>query len=186
MGQDTAAVGPKRWTSRRRRGTFTFDHHDGICQGAMMRLSERTRRHSGLGGVRGRTVSSRSAVRDVTTNHPSRTLPVRDGHHQEVLPRRLSAIGRGRFRLGRSADSGSDGTTRRNDRSGEQLTLDAPEQGWRDADLAADQALSRFGTSAIRAGQPANVKAPEDSPETRLRYFQSEVNKDICLQQWNR
>jgi DNA polymerase-4 len=30
------------------------------------------------------------------------------------------------------------------------LLLDAPERGWRDAEAAADQARSRFGTAAIR------------------------------------
>jgi DNA polymerase-4 len=33
---------------------------------------------------------------------------------------------------------------------GQQLLLDAPERGWRDADQAADQARAKFGGAAIR------------------------------------
>ena len=32
----------------------------------------------------------------------------------------------------------------------EQLVLDAPEHGWRDADLAVDKASRRFGAGAVR------------------------------------
>jgi len=46
--------------------------------------------------------------------------------------------------------------------SGEQLALDAPEHGWRDADLAADQARSRFGSSAIRPASLLNVKRTKE------------------------
>jgi DNA polymerase-4 len=45
---------------------------------------------------------------------------------------------------------------------GEQLALDAPEHGWRDADLAADAARSRFGHAAVR---PASLLRGHNAPE---------------------
>ena len=58
---------------------------------------------------------------------------------EQVPPGAVRLIG---VRVEQLTDSGS-----------EQLALDAPEHGWRDADLAADQARSRFGTAAV--GRPA-------------------------------
>jgi DNA polymerase-4 len=45
---------------------------------------------------------------------------------------------------------------------GEQLLIDAPERGWREADQAADSARSRFGGAAVR---PASLLGRNTSKE---------------------
>ena len=42
----------------------------------------------------------------------------------------------------------------------EQLQLDAPEHGWREAERAVDKAARRFGPGAIRPGSLVEYRAP--------------------------
>ncbi|HKN99664.1 MAG TPA: DNA polymerase IV [Pseudonocardiaceae bacterium] len=131
--------------------TFDVDHHDrNLLRRELLRLAERTAATLRSRGLRGRTVSIKVRFADFTTITRSRTLPVATDVTQEVYrtasrllaeqvpPGAVRLIGVRMEQLTR-ADGG-----------GEQLALDAPERGWRDADLAADQARSRFGTAAVR------------------------------------
>jgi DNA polymerase-4 len=131
--------------------TFDIDHHDrDLIKRELLRLSERTAGSLRSRGVRGRTVSIKVRYADFTTITRSRTLSVATDVTQEVYrtacrlldeqvpPGAIRLIG---VRMEQLTDTAG---------SGEQLALDAPEHGWRDADLAADRLRSRFGTSAVR------------------------------------
>jgi DNA polymerase-4 len=131
--------------------TFDVDHHDReLLRRELLRLAERTAATLRSRGVRGRTVSIKVRFADFTTITRSRTLPVATDVTQEVYrtaSRLLTEqVPAGAVRLigvrveQLTAVAGG----------GEQLFLDAPERGWRDADVAADQARSRFGTAAVR------------------------------------
>lgn len=131
--------------------TFDVDQHDrNVLRRELLRLSERTATSLRSRGIRGRTVSIKVRFSDFTTITRSRTLPVATDVTQEVYRTacRLLAeqVPPGAVRLiGVRVEQLADAAT-----GGEQLALDAPERGWRDADLAADQARSRFGTAAVR------------------------------------
>jgi DNA polymerase IV len=131
--------------------TFDVDHHDrDLVKRELLRLAERTAMALRARGVRGRTVSIKVRFADFTTITRSLTLLVATDVTREVYrtacrlldeqvpPGAVRLIGVRVEQLAESVDGG------------EQLTLDAPEHGWRDADLAADQARSRFGTAAVR------------------------------------
>jgi DNA polymerase-4 len=131
--------------------TFDVDHHDrNVLRRELLRLAERTAASLRSRGLRGRTVSIKVRFADFTTITRARTLPVATDVTQEVYrttcrllaeqvpPGAVRLIGV-RVEQLTAVDGG-----------GEQLALDAPEHGWRDVDLAADQARSRFGTSAVR------------------------------------
>jgi DNA polymerase IV len=131
--------------------TFDVDHHDrDLLRRELLRLAERTAGALRSRGLRGRTVSIKVRFADFTTITRSRTLPVATDVTQEVyrtacrllteqVPAGAVRLIGVRMEQLTNAEGG-----------GEQLTLDAPERGWRDADLAADQARSRFGTAAVR------------------------------------
>ncbi len=131
--------------------TFDVDHHDrDLVRRELLRLAERTASTLRSRGLRGRTVSIKVRFADFTTITRSRTLPVPTDVTQEVYRTAcrllIEQVPAGAVRLiGVRVEqlSGAAG-------GGEQLLLDAPERGWRDADQAADQARSRFGTAAIR------------------------------------
>jgi len=146
--------------------TFDVDHHDrDLIKRELLRLSERTAASLRARGVRGRTVSIKVRFADFTTITRSRTLPVATDVTQEVyrtacrmLDEQVPAgavrlIGVRMEQLAETADSG------------EQLALDAPEHGWRDADLAADAARSRFGLAAVRPASLLSGMPTKESPE---------------------
>lgn len=131
--------------------TFETDHHDrDLLKRELLRLSERTAAALRSRGLRGRTVSIKVRFADFTTITRSRTLTVatdvtREVHRtacrlldEQVPPGAVRLIG---VRMEQLAESAGGGL---------QLALDEPEHGWRDADLAADAARSRFGTAAVR------------------------------------
>jgi DNA polymerase-4 len=131
--------------------TFAVDHHDrDVLRRELLRLAERTAGSLRARGLRGRTVSIKVRYADFTTITRSRTLQVATDVTQEVYrtacrlldeqtpPGAVRLIGVRMEQLTEVSEGG------------EQLTFDAPEHGWRDADQAADQARSRFGTAAIR------------------------------------
>ncbi|MGW5050070.1 DNA polymerase IV [Actinokineospora sp. NPDC004072] len=137
--------------------TFDVDHHDRILLAReLLRLSEKTAATLRSRGLSGRTVSIKVRYADFTTITRSRTLPTPTDITQEIYrtavrlltthappgPIRLIGV---RMEQLAPADQG-------------QLTLDTPENGWREADQAADQARSKYGHTAIR---PASLLGGE-------------------------
>jgi DNA polymerase IV len=128
--------------------TFEVDRTDReVLTQELLRLSEKTAAALRRRGLSGRTVSIKVRFADFTTITRSRTLPVATDVTQEIYrtacrllaeqtpPGAVRLIG---VRVEQLGEPGS-----------EQLVLDAPEHGWRDADQAADQARARFGRTAI-------------------------------------
>jgi DNA polymerase-4 len=145
--------------------TFEVDHADrGVLKPELLRLSEKTAAALRRRGLRGRTVSIKVRFADFTTITRSRTLPVATDVTLEIYrtacrlldeqtpPGAVRLIG---VRMEQLGEQGS-----------EQLFLDAPERGWRDADQAADQARARFGRAAVR---PATLLGREAPPQLDYR-----------------
>jgi DNA polymerase IV len=146
--------------------TFEVDRTDrDSLKQELLHLSERTATTLRRRGLRGRTVSIKVRFADFTTITRSRTLSVATDVTQEIYrtacrlldeqtpPGAVRLIGVRVEQLG--------------EESAQQLFLDAPERGWRDADQAADQARARFGRAAVR---PATL-LPRN-PEERTHYRQ--------------
>jgi DNA polymerase-4 len=143
--------------------TFEIDHHDrDLIKRELLRLSERTAAGLRKRGLRGRTVSIKVRFSDFSTITRSRTLPVatdvtREIHHTacQLLDNQTPP---GAIRLiGVRMEQLDDGAT-----TGEQLLLDAPEHGWREADQAADQVRARFGGLAVG---PASLLSNRPAPD---------------------
>ncbi|MFC7616797.1 DNA polymerase IV [Actinokineospora soli] len=147
--------------------TFEVDHFDRILLAReLLRLSERTAASLRSRGLAGRTVSIKVRYSDFTTISRSRTLPTPTDVTQEIYrtavrlltehapPGAVRLIG---VRVEQLGPSGRD-----------QLALDAPEHGWREADQAADKARTKFGTAAVR---PASLlgERPDRAGATELR-----------------
>lgn len=143
--------------------TFDVDHHDrDLIKRELLGLAERTAASLRARGVRGRTVSIKVRFADFTTITRSRTLPVATDVTQEVYRTACKLLDEqvpaGAVRLiGVRMEQLTETAS-----GGEQLALDAPEHGWRDADLAADAARSRFGHAAVR---PASLLRGNHSKE---------------------
>jgi DNA polymerase-4 len=147
--------------------TFEVDHFDrALLKRELLRLSEKTAGQLRRRGLRGRTVSIKVRFSDFTTITRSRTLLVATDVTQEIykvacqLLTEQTPPGAVRLIGVRMEQLGQDGA--------EQLLLDAPENGWREADQAADKARAKFGLSAIR---PASLlrPGPDRSGETEPR-----------------
>jgi DNA polymerase-4 len=144
--------------------TFDIDHHDrDLIKRELLRLAERTAATLRSRGVRGRTVSIKVRFADFTTITRSRTLPVATDVTREVYRTACTLLDEqvpaGAVRLiGVRMEQLTETAG-----GGEQLVLDAPERGWRDADLAADAARSRFGLAAVR---PASLLRGRSAPES--------------------
>ena len=161
-GRDDRAVVPEIMEkSVSTEETFDIDQTDRqLLRRELLKLSERTATTLRRKGLRGRTVSIKVRYADFTTITRSRTLPVPTDVTQDLYrmacrlldeqapPGPVRLIGVRMEQLTGSTDSG------------EQLLLDAPEHGWREADRAADQVRSRFGGGAVR---PASLL---DGPST--------------------
>ncbi|WP_367136671.1 DNA polymerase IV [Saccharothrix sp. HUAS TT1] len=130
--------------------TFEVDHFDReLLRRELLRLSERSAATLRSRGLRGRTVSIKVRFADFTTITRSKTLRVATDVAQEVYRTASTLLDEqvppGAVRLiGVRVEQLVEGD------GGEQLMFDAPERGWREAEQAADQARSRFGTAAIR------------------------------------
>jgi DNA polymerase-4 len=143
--------------------TFEVDHWDrALLKRELLRLAEKTAGSLRRRGLRGRTVSIKVRFADFTTITRSRTFQVATDVTQEIYKTACQLLEQtppGAVRLigVRMEQLGNDGA--------EQLLLDAPENGWREADQAADKARAKFGLAAIR---PASLlgKAPERSGAT--------------------
>ena len=146
--------------------TFEVDRTDReSLKQELLHLSERTAAALRRRGLRGRTVSIKVRFGDFTTITRSRTLSVATDVTQEIYrtacrllaeqtpPGPVRLIGVRMEQLGEDA--------------AQQLFLDAPERGWRDADQAADQARAKFGGAAVR---PASL-LPRN-PDERTHYRQ--------------
>ncbi|MFF0144829.1 DNA polymerase-4 [Amycolatopsis sulphurea] len=122
----------------------------------LLRLSERVGAALRSRALRGRTVSIKVRFADFQTITRARTLPVatdvaREIHHTAVdLLTEHAPTGPVRL-IGVRLEA------LETDADGQQLSFASPEPRWRDAELAADVARSRFGTSAIR---PASLLSP--------------------------
>jgi DNA polymerase-4 len=143
--------------------TFEVDQTDReVIKQELLRLSERTATTLRSRDLRGRTVSIKVRFTDFTTITRSRTLPVATDVTQEIYRTACRLLDEqtppGAIRLigvrVEQLDEGGAG--------GEQLFLDAPERGWRDADQAADLARARFGGAAVR---PATLLGQRERPE---------------------
>jgi DNA polymerase-4 len=146
--------------------TFDVDHHDrDLLKRELLRLAERTGASLRAKGIRARTVSIKVRFDDFSTITRSRTIPVATDVTREIYqiaaqlldeqvpPGAVRLIGVRTEGLVRAADTG------------EQLTLDAPDRGWRDADQAADAARSRFGRAAIGPASLLRAKPRSADPQ---------------------
>ncbi len=141
--------------------TFGVDIDDpDIIRRELLRLAERTAARLRATGQLGRTVSIKVRFADFTTITRARTLHVPTDVGRVVYETARSlfdALGlqRARLRLvGVRVEGLLPGST-----AAQQLTLDAPEHGWREAEQAADRASLRFGAGAVR---PAALVGPDD------------------------
>ncbi len=139
--------------------TFARDVDDpDVVRATLLELSDKVAVRLRRAGMRARTVQLRVRFADFTTISRAKTLPdpTDVGH---TLYR--TAVGlydglglqRARLRLvGVRADQLVDA-----DRAPEQLLLDAPEHGWRDAERARDLIAEKYGSGAVR---PARLLRP--------------------------
>jgi DNA polymerase-4 len=134
--------------------TFATDVDDPtVIQRELLRLSEGVAARLRAAGYVGRTVSLKVRFADFTTISRSRTLREATDVGQEVYATARAlylALGlqRARIRLVGVRVEGLADTAGRT----QQLLLDAPERGWREAELAIDSAARRFGAGAVRPG----------------------------------
>jgi DNA polymerase-4 len=140
--------------------TFDVDHHDrAILELELLRLSERVAGTLRGRGLRGRTVSIKVRFTDFKTITRARAMPagtdVAREIHTVAVELLTEHVPTGAVRLiGVRVDGlGASG-------GGQQLTFDSAEPRWRDAEVAADVARSKFGAAAVR---PASlISRPEE------------------------
>ncbi len=149
--------------------TFGTDVDDAeIVRRELLRLSERVASRLRASGYVGRTVALKVRFADFTTITRSRTLTEATDVGQEIYATARAlydALGlqRARIRLvGVRVEGLFDVDTRT-----QQLVLDAPERGWREAELAADSAALRFGAGAVRPGTLVRGRSDATSDQTR-------------------
>jgi DNA polymerase IV len=140
--------------------TFDVDLSDeSALRRAMLGLAQRVAVRARAAGHAGRTVSIKVRFSDFRTISRSRTLSAQTDVAQEMFATAwelftvLGATERIRL-LGVRLEGliSAEGAHR-------QLTLGAPEHGWRDAEVAADAIAARFGRGAVR---PASLLSPTD------------------------
>ena len=144
--------------------TFSVDVDDpSIVRRELLRLSERTAGRLRAAGQVGRTVSIKIRFADFTTITRSKTLPEGTDVGRVVYATALAlyeALGleRARLRLvGVRVEQIGDAAAQPH-----QLLLGERDNGWREAELAADRAARRFGAGAVR---PAALVDPQGLPE---------------------
>jgi DNA polymerase-4 len=130
--------------------TFDVDQHDrGVLELELLRLSERVAGSLRRKGLRGRTVSIKVRFADFTTITRARTVPsgtdvAREIHVTAVELLTVHAPSGAVRLIGvrvEGLDTGEDGI---------QLSFESAEPRWRDAEVAADVARSKFGAAAVR------------------------------------
>ncbi|HEY2061893.1 MAG TPA: DNA polymerase IV [Amycolatopsis sp.] len=139
--------------------TFEVDLHSRAELGLeLLRLAERVGATLRARGLRGRTVSIKVRLADFRTITRARTLftatDVARDIHRTAVDLLTEHAPTGAIRLigvrVEALDTGEDG---------EQLLLASAEPRWRDAELAADVARSKFGAAAVR---PASLLSPRE------------------------
>ena len=144
--------------------TFDTDQLDRVMlERELLRLAERVAVSLRAKGLRGRTVSIKVRFADFRTVTRARTLvSATDVTHRihatavellAELDNAAGGTGEAIRLLGVRAGGLGDGA------EGEQLTFDSDEPRWRDAEVAADVARSKFGTAAVR---PASLLPVDD------------------------
>jgi DNA polymerase IV len=130
--------------------TFDVDQHDrGVLELELLRLSERVAGSLRRKGLRGRTVSIKVRFADFTTITRARTVPSGTDVAREIHVTAVALLTEhapsGAVRLigvrVEGLDTGEDGI---------QLSFESAEPRWRDAEVAADVARSKFGAAAVR------------------------------------
>jgi DNA polymerase IV len=132
--------------------TFGHDTDDReVIVRELLRLTDRVTSRMRVAGVAGRTVTITVRFADFTTITRSRTLTEATDVTQEVFReavRSYDALGLQRARV-RLVGVRLEGLVPR-ERVHRQLVLGAREQGWQEADRAADRVGRRFGAGAVR------------------------------------
>lgn len=145
--------------------TFTRDVDDPeVIRRELLRLSEQVARRLRTAGFVGRTVAIKVRFADFTTITRSRTLPEPTDVGRDLYAtatRLYDALGLQRARL-RLVGVRVEGLLDA-DEAPQQLLLDAPEHGWREAERAADAATARFGRGAVI---PARLVPTDTEPGT--------------------
>lgn len=144
--------------------TFDTDVADPqVVRRALLALADKVGARLRRAGQVGRTVSIKVRLADFRTINRSRTLATGTDVAREVFAaawalfdalrpgERIRLVG---VRVENLADTRS---------APRQLTLDAPERGWREAEEAADAAAARFGRNVVR---PASLLSSEDVPRS--------------------
>ncbi|MFC4108058.1 DNA polymerase IV [Micromonospora zhanjiangensis] len=144
--------------------TFDTDIADPrVIRRALLALSDKVGTRLRRAGQVGRTVSIKVRLADFRTLSRSRTLPGATDVAREVFETAWALFDAlrpsDRIRLIGVRVEGLAAT----DATPRQLTLGAPEHGWRDAEAAADAAAARFGRSVVR---PASLMGGEDPRRT--------------------
>jgi DNA polymerase-4 len=146
--------------------TFARDVDDPeIVRRELLRLSEKVASRLRAQGYVGRTVQLKVRFADFTTITRSRTLRDPTDVAKRVYATATAlydALGlqRARIRLvGVRVEGLLDA-----DVAPEQLLIDAPEHGWRDAERAVDRIAERFGSGSVL---PARLVRREDDPGAR-------------------
>ncbi|WP_162831268.1 DNA polymerase IV [Amycolatopsis ruanii] len=142
--------------------TFDTDQREPrVLERELLRLSERVAESLRRRGLRGRTVSIKVRFADFRTISRSRTLPaatdVARVIHSTAVALLAEAVAGADVRLLGVRVEGLTGEA-----EPEQLSFDQPAPRWRDAEVAADVARSKFGAAAVR---PASliVSGPDPS-----------------------
>ncbi len=138
------------------------DDHD-LVRAELLRLADKVAVRMRRAGMVGRTVQLKVRFADFTTITRSSTMrDATDVGHEiyRAAVRLYDALGLQRVRL-RLVGVRMEHLT---DRSGtaEQLLLDAPENGWREAETALDRVRARYGPTSV---QPARLLTPSQHPE---------------------
>ena len=170
-GRDTRSVAPQvRERSIGADETFAVDVDDPeIIRAELLRLSDRVARRIRRAGMVGRTVQLRVRFADFTTISRSKTLrETTDVGHDiyQTATALYEGLGlqRARLRLvGIRVEQLHDAAS-----ATEQLLLDAPEHGVRDAEQALDRVRQRFGPDSVRyarlIGQDDERGRPRGAP----------------------
>ncbi|MDQ0382351.1 DNA polymerase IV [Amycolatopsis thermophila] len=143
--------------------TFDTDQRDPrVLERELLRLSERVAESLRRRGLRGRTVSIKVRFADFRTITRARTLPsatdVARVIHSTAVGLLSEAVAGADVRLIGVRVEGLSGEA-----EPEQLTFSQPEPRWRDAEVAADVARSKFGAAAVR---PASLLDPRRGEPT--------------------
>ena len=142
--------------------TFSADTDDpDVIRAELLRLSDRVAGRMRRAGLVGRTVQLRVRFADFTTISRSKTLPGSTDVGQDIYRTVVAlydGLGLQRVRL-RLVGVRVEHLTDRASAT-EQLLLDAPEHGWRDAEQALDRVRDRFGHSSVRLARLLDREDP--------------------------